>query len=160
MEEHVWLVFSFGAIAAWGLWSFLPKLALAKASPQAVFVFEAAGAVAMGAVILPFADRDFHPVGALCAFGAGIFGYLGVLTFLRLAEKTCIGPAAAATALYPVVTVVLGAIFLGERPGIRQAIGIALALGSVYLINLPAKRAAGAETGGADCPDAGNGAKS
>ena len=142
MEQHAWLLFSLAAILAWGLWSFLPKIALSGATPQAVFVFEAFGSIGLGLAVLPFADRNFHLLGALCSFGAGIFGYLGVFTFLKIAQRNLIGPAAAATALYPVVTVVLGAVFLGERPGIRQAAGMALALASVFLINLPAKREA------------------
>jgi transporter family protein len=139
LEQHAWLLFSAGAAVAWGLWAFLPKLALARARPEAVFVVEALGAVIAGLCILPFCPRAFHPLGALCAFGAGIVGYVGVFIFIRLADKKQIGPLASTTALYPLVTVFLSALFLDERLTPRQYAGVALALAAVFLINIPAR---------------------
>jgi drug/metabolite transporter (DMT)-like permease len=140
MSEYAWLWFSLGAVACWGLWAFLPKIALRKASPAAVFVIEALGAMAVGSVVLALAPKSFHPLGALFAFGAGIAGYAGIYLFIRLADRGSIGTAAAATSIYPVVTVLLGAVFLGERPTLLQAVGVLLAVIAVFLISLPSKR--------------------
>ena len=139
MEPYIWLICSLGAVLCWGLWAFLPKLALKGATPSAVFVVEALGAVAFGALAFFLADRVFHPLGALFAFSAGIVGYLGVFLFIRLAKDRHIGPAAAATSLYPVVTVILSAVFLKERLSLTQLAGVGLALVAVVLISLPAK---------------------
>ena len=140
MEQHLWLLFSLGAVLAWGLWAFLPKVALRGLSANAVFVIEALGAVTVGVVVLVLAPKGFHFLGALCAFGAGVAGYLGIFLFIRLVNKQHVGTAAATTALYPVVTVILSTLLLNERLSLRQLAGVGLALVAVFLINLPGRQ--------------------
>jgi transporter family protein len=143
VETYLWLIFSVGAALCWGLWAFLPKLALRKSTPSAVFVAEAMGACAFAFVVIFFADRCFHPLGALFAFTAGIVGYIGVAVFIKLADDQHIGLAATATSIYPVVTVLLSSAFLQERMTPRQILGVIFAVAAVFLINLPPLRKAG-----------------
>jgi len=140
MDEYLWLLYSLAAVLAWGLWAFMPKMALRTMGANAVFVVEALGAVTVGAVVLVLAPKGFHLLGALCAFGAGIAGYLGILIFIRLVDKQHVGTAAATTALYPVITVILSTVFLHERLSPRQLAGVGLALAAVFLINLPPRQ--------------------
>ncbi len=134
-----WLLYSIVALMAWGVWGFLPKVALGYLDPAAAFVFEALG----GALAGLFVMLIFRPqlvgapiMGIIPAFFTGVLGYLGLIFFMyavRQGEKLSI--IAPITALYPAVTIALAMIFLKERLNFVQVTGILLALISIFLIS-------------------------
>ncbi|MDR3569083.1 MAG: EamA family transporter [Syntrophobacteraceae bacterium] len=136
MEE--WLLYSILALTAWGVWAFLPKVALGYIDPAAAFVFEALGGAVTGLLVMLLLRPRLAgaPImGIVPAFCTGVLGYLGLLFFMyavRGAAKISI--VAPLTALYPIVTIVLALIFLDEKLNLVQCAGVILALISIFLI--------------------------
>lgn len=133
-----WALYSALALISWGLWAFLPKLALSCLDPKTAFMFEVIGGAVTGLLVLLILRPQ--PGGAemrgiIPAFLTGVMGYLGILCFMYAirAGKICI--VAPVTALYPVITVALAFVFLREKINIVQFAGIILALVSVVLIS-------------------------
>lgn len=98
--------------------------------------FQALGAFLTALVVLgtlgfrPMVDARAVPLAML----TGALGMAGGLAYLYAISR---GPAtlvAVVTALYPPLTVVLAATFLGEHVSLRQWLGIGLGLVSIVLI--------------------------
>jgi hypothetical protein len=53
-----WLVLSFGALAAWGLWGLFASLASRRLAASNALVWEVVGAVLVAVVVLPVALRS------------------------------------------------------------------------------------------------------
>ncbi|MGA2938332.1 MAG: EamA family transporter [Syntrophobacteraceae bacterium] len=133
-----WVLYSALALLIWGLWAFLPKMALSCLDPKTAFMFEVFG----GAITGLFAFLILRPQlggaeirGVIPALLTGMMGYLGLLCFMYAIREGKICIVAPLTALYPVVTLVLAMIFLREKISIVQLAGIILALVSVVLIS-------------------------
>ncbi len=133
-----WVLYSALALLIWGLWAFLPKMALSCLEPKTAFMFEVIG----GAITGLFAFLILRPQlggaeirGIIPALLTGMMGYLGLLCFMYAIREGKICVVAPLTALYPVVTLALAMIFLKERINIVQFAGIILALVSVVLIS-------------------------
>ena len=133
-----WVVYSALALLTWGLWAFLPKMALSCLDPKTAFMFEVLGGAITGLL------RFSHPAastrraeirGIIPAFLTGMMGYLGLLCFMYAIREGKICIVAPLTALYPVVTLALAMVFLREKINIVQFAGIILALVSVVLIS-------------------------
>lgn len=134
-----WLLYSILALLTWGVWGFLPKVALGFLEPGTAFVFEALGGASTGLLfmlILRPRLAGASIMGIIPAFFTGVLGYLGLIFFMyavRQADKISI--VAPLTALYPIVTIALALIFLEEKINMVQFVGIVLALISIFLIS-------------------------
>ncbi|MBV8931003.1 MAG: EamA family transporter [Kutzneria sp.] len=89
-------------------------------------------ATAVSALLLPFAGTEpvrFVPVGLLAVAVLGVFG-TGIAFVLQHAQIAREGATAATMVGYllPVVSVLLGAVFLGETLNVRVIIGMAVVL--------------------------------
>lgn len=105
--------------------------------PVALCGSQLAAATAMLAVVLPFTgdmaiDARFDSFAAIA-----VLGILGTGVAIHLNYRLLLddGPAVASTMIYllPVVSVLLGALALGEPFGARMAFGIAVVLGGIAL---------------------------
>ncbi len=138
-----WLIYSVLALFAWGIWAFLPKLALGFIDPPTAFVFEALGGASAGLLfMLIFRPRlaGAPIMGIIPAFLTGVLGYLGLIFFMyavQTGEK--ISVIAPLTALYPVITIAMALVFLGEKLNRVQCVGVVLALISICLISFPSR---------------------
>ena len=75
--------------------------------------------------------------GIAWAFVTGILGGAGNIAFFRaLQSGGKVSIVAPATALFPIVTVILAVTFLRERISKQQIIGFALALVAIYLLSM------------------------
>ena len=138
------ITLSVGIIILWGLWGFFGKLALTRAMPAtSVFLAE----VATGAVVGVLALIVFAQNGAPMPWQApvnlwgvlsGLVMAVGLLLFyvvLNDGKAVVIVPL---TATYPLVTVALSLLFLGERPTPTQWIGLILVVaGGTLLLTGP-----------------------
>jgi drug/metabolite transporter (DMT)-like permease len=71
------------------------------------------------------------------ALAGGAVSGLGNVPYYELyARGGTAATAVSLTALYPVVTIALAAVFLGERVNRVQAVGLGLALAAIYLFNV------------------------
>lgn len=131
-----WTLPAFIAFVTWGLWALLPKITTSLIDPRSVLFFQALGAFLTALVVL--ATLGFKPMvearAVSLALLTGALGMAGGLAYLYAISR---GPAtlvAVVTALYPLLTVVLATIFLGESVSLKQWLGIGLGLVSIVLI--------------------------
>lgn len=125
-------------LIVWGFWGLLPKLALRTLDQRSVLVWDSIGGLLVGLAV--FASAGFRlgmePRGVLGSVAYRICGIGGSFLFL-LALKG--GGSASVvvpfTALYPLVTLVLSVLLLGERPSPVHLVGIAFAVVAVVLLS-------------------------
>ena len=131
-------------IIVWGLWGFFGKLALNRQMPAtSVFLAEVAIGAAVGCVMLAIFLGNGHTMpwraptniyGFLSGVGMGV----GLLLFYVALEHGKAVVVVPLTATYPLVTVLLSYLFLGERPSSWQWGGLALVVvGSALLLSGP-----------------------
>jgi bacterial/archaeal transporter family protein len=137
-----WLVFSLLTIGCWGAWGVVSKLASDDVDANTNQLLFTLGllpliAVALRSSRLAAGAGDVRRAGIGWAFLTGILGGTGNIAFFRAlvvgGQASIVVPV---TALFPLVTVILALVFLRERLGLLQKIGLALALVAIYLISL------------------------
>jgi len=138
-----WLMWSLATIVLWGTWGLVSKIAsggidayvnqllyTVGLAPLLVFVAWTVSKSSQGV------KREGQRRGIFWAFLTGILGGLGDLAFFQALVKggkaSVVSPV---TALFPVVTVLLALIFLKERLGRVQWLGLALAFVAIYLLS-------------------------
>jgi transporter family protein len=132
-----WLINSLVALVCFGLWGFLPKIAVRYISPRSALVYEALGVVTIGCIVLLTVGRSISTDvrGILPAGLTGIFGTIGFLCFLYAVNVGSVSVVATLTALYPAITILLAVVFLKESVTATQIAGIGLAILSVILLS-------------------------
>jgi len=126
------------ALLVWGLWAFLPKLALRTFDPRSVLVWESVGSLTVGLIVLAslsFRAQVWPPGGALAAVVTGLCGLGGVYFFLLALERGKASVVVPFTSLYPLITLLLSLAFLRERPSPASLLGVAFAIAAVVLLS-------------------------
>jgi drug/metabolite transporter (DMT)-like permease len=144
-----WLVYALAPIALWGTAGFLQKLSTNHISGELSTLWFLAAFIPFGVLFLV---REPLPAQItlntwLLVVGQGFFLALG--NFAVLAAFAASGKASIVTpltALYPVVSVPIAILFLGERIGPREAVGIFLALASVVALSCETRPPAPVQT--------------
>ncbi|MBW1992681.1 MAG: EamA family transporter [Deltaproteobacteria bacterium] len=131
-----WLTFSLLALAFWGLWGLLAKVATLHLPPYGAYLVSTLGYLPVIGFLL--VQRNFQvpwqPAGWSAALGAGLCAALGLLCFYRALAGAPAARVVPLTSLYPLVTVVLGYFLLKESLSFRHLGGIAAALVAVWLL--------------------------
>lgn len=133
---QAWLLPAVFSLVAWGVWAFLPKLALRYLEPKSVMIYEIVGVMLVGIGILisvgwrPAVDAR----GIGWAMLTGALGVSGGLAYLYAVSKGPIGLISVLTALYPVITLVLAYLILQEPLSIKQMFGAFLGLVAIWLM--------------------------
>jgi bacterial/archaeal transporter family protein len=132
-----WFFYSLLAILAWGLWAFLPKLAVTWLDPKSAFTYEVIGGAFTGLIVFFFLRPEMGTEirGIVPSVLTGVAGYLGLLFFMFALRTGKISVIAPLTAVYPVVSIALAFIFFREKLNPAQMAGVFLALCSVILIS-------------------------
>jgi len=135
-----WVLHTLATMVLWGGWGALSKPLSENLPPAHVQALSTVGVLPVLALLArrrPSASPTARR-GMWQAFVAGLITGVGnIACFAALAAG---GPAAAVvpvTALYPVVTIALAIVFLGERFNRIQALGLALSLVAILLLNVP-----------------------
>ncbi len=138
-----WLLWSLATIVLWGTWGLVSKVASAGVdayvnqllytvglAPLMIFVAWAVHKRSAGE------KREGRNKGVFWAFLTGILGGVGNIAFFQALVKggkaSVVSPV---TALFPMVTVLLALIFLKEKLGRVQWVGLALAFVAIYLLS-------------------------
>ena len=131
-----WQTASLISLVIYGFWAFSPKIAVSFISPQSALVYEVAGSLLVGLGMLFFLNfqLESQATGILFAMLTGIAGMAGTLFFLFAAVRGKISIVVSITALYPLVTIILAAVFLREPLSARQLLGMAFALFAIVLL--------------------------
>jgi bacterial/archaeal transporter family protein len=134
-----WLFYSLLTIVFWGAWGVVSKVASAGVDANTNQIFFTIGILPL--ILLTLRSPRLNTgtqrkAGISWAFITGILGGTGNIAFfhaLVIGGKASI--VVPATALFPLVTVILATIFLHERLGKLQLLGFFLALGAIYLLS-------------------------
>jgi transporter family protein len=138
------LLLSTLSVTLWGVWGFCGKAALNRQMPaSAIFFTEVVVGVAVGAILLaallwtgqaPPWRAPFNLYGVLSGVGLAV-GLLVFYLTLQYGKAVVIVPL---TSLYPIISVILSYVFLRERLGTVQWLGLALMIaGSILLLSGP-----------------------
>ncbi len=143
----LWLFWSLVTIVMWGTWGLVSKIASGGVdawmnqllftvgiAPLLVFVSWKVSKARNGGESA--AHSQGRRKGVFWAFLTGILGGVGNMAYFEAMVKG--GKASVVTpvtALFPMVTVVLALLFLKERLGRVQWVGLALAFVAIYLLN-------------------------
>lgn len=132
-----WLLPTLLTLLAWGFWAFLPKLAARYVDPQSSIIYQVLGGLLVGLVVLVSLkfQVQFNFPGAALSLLIGIVGFFGAFMYLVAVSRGPLALVAPITALYPMLAILLGLIFLGEAITLKQGIGIGLSLAAIYLIS-------------------------
>ena len=121
------------AAVALGAWYVLIDLAARAGDPLWALVFSRATSAAIAtAVAVGRMDRSRFPVGIVMV--AGLLDVGGNVFYVVARDLIPIGLAAALSGLYPVVTMILARVVLGEHLPRLGQVGVALALLGIVLI--------------------------
>jgi transporter family protein len=138
-----WLLWSLITIVLWGTWGLVSKIASAGLDAYVNQLLYTAGL----APLLIFVAwtvhrrgaqdaREGRAIGIFWAFFTGILGGVGNIFFFQAmvagGKASVVAPV---TALFPMITVLLALIFLHERLGRVQWLGLALAFLAIYLLS-------------------------
>lgn len=139
----LWLFWALVTIVLWGTWGLVSKIAsegvdayvnqlLFTVGIMPLMVFVAWTVHRQGAR----ESREARRQGIFWAFLTGILGGVGNIFFFQALVKggkaSIVAPV---TALYPMITVLLALVFLKERLGRLQWIGLLLAFVAIYLLS-------------------------
>ena len=135
-----WLRYSLLTILVWGAWGVVSKIVSDRIDANTNQVFFSLGLLPL-IIFVARSPRtrgdDRRRSGITWAFLTGILGGTGNIAFFRAlvvgGQASIVVPA---TALYPLVTVILASWFLHERMRRIQQLGLVLALAAIYLLSM------------------------
>jgi len=136
---HVWLAFSVLALVLWGITGVTQKLATNRITSERSFLWFCWAMVALGVAVLLVKHLHWG-LGRLiviCSIAGGALNGLGAWTSFRALESG--GKASiviSLVSLYPLLTVVLAVLILGERLTILQTGGALTAIVAAILLSI------------------------
>ena len=127
----------------WGTWGLVSKIASAGVDAYVNQLLYTAGLAPLMIFVAwtvhsgsAAERRDGRAAGVFWAFLTGILGGVGNIAFFQaLVKGGKASVVAPVTALFPMVTVLLALMFLRERLGRVQWVGLALAFVAIYLLS-------------------------
>jgi bacterial/archaeal transporter family protein len=135
-----WLAFSLLTILFWGAWGAVSKVASDGVDANTNQIFFTIGLLPLMLFVWRsprLKQGTQRKTGMAWAFLTGILGGTGNIAFFQAlvvgGKASVVVPA---TALFPLVTVILAMTFLRERVSSRQVIGLGLALIAIYLLSM------------------------
>ena len=136
---HLWLGFAVAALVLWGVTGVTQKLSTNRISSERSFLWFCWAMVAISAAVFLFAKPHWG-LGRLvvvCSVAGGALNGLGAWTSFRALESG--GKASiviSLISLYPLLTVVLAVLFLGERLTWMQTSGAIIAIAAAILLSI------------------------
>lgn len=80
-------------------------------------------------------DKKINIIGVISTIVGAILLGIGSMAYYYAIKTENVGVVTATTALYPVVTLILSCLFMGEEMTVRKTIGILLACVSFYFLS-------------------------
>ena len=136
----IWLVPALGAMLVWGLWAFLPKIALQTMQPHSVIFYEAFGSLCVSMPVLCFylkgkLQKDARALAIISASSA--LTVTAIMCYFYALKHGPVAVVVTLTAMYPVISLVLARIFYKERINKIQVIAVIMAMASIALLAWP-----------------------
>ena len=138
-----WMLYSLGAMICWGVFSATQKVSTNHVSAELSYLAWCAAFIPIALWIIATKPLDWNMSAAMVWSGlaAGIlnsFGVIAAFAAYRYEGKAAVVTTLAA-AIQPLVTIVLALIFLGERVGLIEAAGIAVAIVAAIALSQESK---------------------
>lgn len=138
-----WLLWSLATIVLWGTWGLVSKIASGGVDAFINQLLYTAGILPLMIFVAWTVHRsqaqeklEYRAAGIFWAFLTGILGGVGNIAFFEaLVKGGNASVVAPVTALFPMVTVLLALVFLKERLGRIQWLGLGLAFVAIYLLS-------------------------
>jgi transporter family protein len=137
-----WLVWSLLTIVLWGTWGLVSKIASAGVDAYMNQLLYTGGLAPLMLFVAVTVHREKgekainRGTGVFWAFLTGILGGVGNIAFFQaLVKGGKASVVAPVTALFPMVTVLLALMFLKEKLGRTQWLGLALAFAAIYMLS-------------------------
>ncbi|MCS6954939.1 MAG: DMT family transporter [Candidatus Calescibacterium sp.] len=144
MKLEWWLIFSVISLVLWGISGFFMKVATFKLDPRIAFIFQSTGVLIVASMVffstMGILKNSLSPdlkLYIISGLLAGLTGGLGTFFLLKAYEKGNLATVTVLTALYPVISVLLGIIILKEKLTLTQIIAIILSLVAIVLFSIP-----------------------
>lgn len=136
---HVWLGFAILALVLWGITGVTQKLSTNRISSERSFLWFCWAMVALSAAVWLVAHPHWglSTVVVSCSIAGGALNGLGAWTSFRALESG--GKASiviSLISLYPLLTVALAVLLLGERLTWMQSAGAVTAIAAAILLSL------------------------
>ena len=143
---HIWLGFAILALVLWGITGVTQKLSTNRISSERSFLWFCWAMVALSAAVLLVARPHWGLAATVvvCSVAGGALNGLGAWASFRALESG--GKASiviSLISLFPLLTVVLAVLFLGERLTLTQTAGAVLAIAAAILLSLEERPEAG-----------------
>lgn len=140
-----WMLYSLGAMVCWGVFSATQKVSTNHVSAEMSYLAWCAAFVPIAVWIVATKplNWDMPPAMVWSGLAAGMlnsFGVIAAFAAYRYEGKAGIVTTLAA-ATQPLVTIVLALIFLGERIGPLETLGIVVAIGAAVALSQESKPA-------------------
>ena len=136
--DKLLLLYTLITLVLWGVSAFADKISADKLGFQGVWIwiFSAIPSLIVLLVYGFFAQKmGFDKAGVWWVVLSFILTSLGGITYYLVFTRTGAGAGATMSALYPIVTIILGVIFLNERFDWSHKIGMLLGLVAIYLLS-------------------------
>ncbi len=132
-----WLLYSFLSLLFWGIWAFLPRFAVTFISPRTLTIYQTIGISVTVLGIFAFSPWkiETHPMGIFIGILSGSFGILGTYCYNIAMQRGQASIVLMLSALYPVVTLILIALFFREMITLKQGTGIMFAFLAITLLS-------------------------
>lgn len=136
---HLWFGYAALALVLWGITGVTQKLSTNRITSERSFLWFCWAMIALSGVVLALVRMhwNFTAVVLLCSVLGGALNGLGAWTSFRALESG--GKASiviSLISLYPLLTVLLAVLFLGERLTRVQLLGALLAIAAAILLSL------------------------
>lgn len=135
----VWLGFAILALFLWGITGVTQKLATNRISSERSFLWFCWAMVVLSVVVLAVVHLHWSvtTTAVVCSIAGGILNGAGAWTSFRALESG--GKASiviSLVSLYPLLTVVMAVLFLGERLTLLQTAGAFTAIAAAILLSI------------------------
>jgi transporter family protein len=132
-----WLPFALLTLLGWGLWGVVQKPLTDRIDVWSIAFLQSGTTLTLGLLFALVRRQSLDPrrEGFKFAASAGMMSYLATLGFLVAVDRGSASVVVPLTAMYPVVTIVLGVAILKERLTRAHQIGVVLALAAIFFLS-------------------------
>lgn len=137
-----WALYALASFILWGIWGVLVKEAQQGRTWQEVYATTNSAIIIMVTLVLAksyFEGSNLFITGrqGLIAIAAGLTGTLGYIFLIKALEAGGkVSVVIPLTQLSPALTVILAVLVVNETLTLKQAAGVALALGAILLLSI------------------------
>jgi bacterial/archaeal transporter family protein len=132
-----WLPFALLTLVGWGIWGIVQKPLTDEVDVWSVAFLQFSVTLGWGlsAALLRRQPLDPRTPSLKFSMGAGVCAYSGSLAFLLAIDRASASLVVPMTAMYPVVTIILGVALLHERLTLWHKAGVVLSLAAIFFLS-------------------------